>query len=117
MRIRGEPVSQGTPYSRFADAGLPGDEDNTTFTALRLLPPAQQQIELLLTAKQGRGPRLMLGLEPALDLAGPEHLMHMYAVRKTLQCVPSEIAVIEERTDQPVRDGRNDEGIGLGDCL
>jgi hypothetical protein len=59
----------------------------------------------------------MLSLEPVLDLARTEHLAHMHRVRKALQGVPPELAVIEERTNQAVCDRGNDEGIGLGNTL
>jgi hypothetical protein len=43
----------------------------------------------------------MLGLESAFDLAGPKHLADVYRLRKTLEGVPPEIAIIEERTYEP----------------
>src|SRR5262245_64504861 len=59
----------------------------------------------------------MLGLEPALDLAGSKYLADVHGLRKALKGVPPKIALIEERTHQPVCDWRNDKGIGLGDRL
>jgi hypothetical protein len=62
-------------------------------------------------------PRLMLGLEPALDLAGTEHMAHVHPLGKTLERVPPEIPVVEQRSDQAVGDRQDYEGIGLGNRL
>ena len=65
MRLALKPGQQAFGDARLADAGLAGKQHDPAFAALGLVPPAQQQLHLLLAANQ-RGQRVRAPrLEPA----------------------------------------------------
>jgi hypothetical protein len=59
----------------------------------------------------------MLGLEPALNFADPEHLTHMRRPSKALERVSPEIKMVEERTDEAMCCRGDDNRVGLGNRL
>jgi hypothetical protein len=59
----------------------------------------------------------MLRLEPALDLAPSEYLPHMHWHGKALERLSAEIAIFEQRPDQPMRLGRDDHCVRVGERL
>jgi hypothetical protein len=59
----------------------------------------------------------MLSLEPALNLADPEHLTHMCRLSKALERVSPEIAIVEERTNEAMCCRGDDNRVGLGNRL
>src|SRR5262245_61866972 len=117
MRLTAQLFLQRPRQPRLADARLSRQQHHAALAALGLVPAAQQQLKFLFPPEKWRRSRLMLRLEPAFNLAYPEHLTHMHWLGKSLERVPPEIAVVEERTDQAVGDGRDDDRIGLSDRL
>ena len=65
VRLAGNSFEQRRAEARLADAGLAREQDDAARAALRLLPAAQQQLELLVAAQQRRDAGLVQGLEAA----------------------------------------------------
>ena len=115
----GSPLSRSTnglSDARFADAGLARDQHDAAVAALRLLPAAQEQVDLLVAADERRGGRAQR-LEPALGGARAQHLPRRHILGEALERDGAEIAILEQAADQPPCARCNHHGARLGQRL
>src|SRR5215472_3367102 len=85
--------------ARFADAWFARDQHHLPVAALSLLPPANEEVDLLLASNQRRHSRPRR-FEPALDRAGAQHLPRRYVLSEALECDGAEIAIFEQAANQ-----------------
>src|SRR5215469_12896802 len=55
VRLAAEPLHNGLSDARFSDARLAREQHHAALAALSLLPPAQEQVDLLVAADERRG--------------------------------------------------------------
>ena len=72
MRLAAKLVDQRPQNARLADAWLSDEQYTLAFTALGLLPPGQQQVDLLIAPDNGGNGRSV----PLLESAGAQRLAH-----------------------------------------
>ena len=83
------------------------EQDDAARAALRLLPTAQQQLQLVVAAQQRRHAGRMQGVEAAFRGARTQDLPGPHRLGEALERHRAEIAVIEEPAGEAVR-GRLD---------
>src|SRR5262245_15155811 len=95
VRLRLQPLFQRKRDVRFADAGVAGQHHDAPFALSRTLPPAQQQIDLLVAPEQRCRLRFVLRFEPALHLARSQNLPSWDGLLPTFERDGAAIAVLE----------------------
>jgi hypothetical protein len=101
---------------RLADARLAGDQHRPPFAGLRLLPAAQQQLELLVTPDERRLPRaqrLEAAQHPALADDPPRRLR----LGKSGKRLRPEIGKLEQPANLPARRIGDDQRVRHGQRL
>ena len=102
---------------RLADSRLAGEQHHLSMPALRLLPSAAQQADLLVAAdelrRRARGGGL--GLVGRLQLAADG--IGLYRIGDALEAVRAEVTVLERVTGQLARQFGDDDRVRLGECL
>ena len=96
--------------SRLADARLAGNQHHASFTALRLLPAADQQLDFLVTPDERRFPRAQC-LEAAQHPALANNPPHRLRLGEAGQRLRPEIGEIEQPADLPARRFANDQRV------
>src|SRR4051812_42491863 len=66
VRLADQPLLQCSDQARLADAGLAREQHDLALAVLRVLPPVEQQAQLVLAADQRRGGAGLPGVEAAL---------------------------------------------------
>src|SRR5262245_9382009 len=96
MRVAGNFLEQRRRQTRLADAGFAGKQDDAPLALLRLLPPMQQQLQLLVAAQQGSDASLAQSLEPAFRRAAPEDLPGVHRLGEALEGYCTEVKIVEQ---------------------
>jgi hypothetical protein len=109
VRFALQSAHQAFGEPRLADAGLAGEQDDTSFAGLGLPPTAQQQIDLLLPAGEGRQVMPASRIEPADARILAEHPPCLQRLGGLLHHDRSERAAIEQPSRQPVSAARDDD--------
>jgi hypothetical protein len=102
--------------ARFADAWLARNEHHAALAALRLVPSAQECVDLLLTADEGRHGAAQR-LKATVNCAQACHLPDLHWIAKALNRHESEIPVLEEPAKKAPGAVTNDHSIWLGQSL
>ena len=103
VRLALEPRAHFPHQTRLADPGLAGQQDDMPLAVFGLLPSAQQQRDLLVTADQRRQARRLprleapFGLTLAFDPPGGKRL------GEALEPPGSEVVELEHAAEQPAR--------------
>src|SRR5260370_14495890 len=84
MRLTLEPRQQAFSDARLADAGLAREQHDPTLAKLGLIPTAQQQLDLLLSANERRQPARAPRLEAADAGRLAAHLPSFHRVQQAL---------------------------------
>src|SRR6516162_10868525 len=113
----GEPFQKRSGEPRFADAGLPRNQDNLAFAALGTPPAAEKHLELLLTPDQGGQTLATQGLEATLDRAGSDCCPGPNRSGETLETVRAKVFKLEQGAEEPPRALGNDDAVRFGDAL
>src|SRR5260370_31844317 len=100
---------QAFSESRLAEAGLGREQPDPTLAKLGLIPTAQQQLDLLLSANERRQPARAPRLEAADAGRLAAHLPSFHRVQQALHLDSSYRAAVEHPPDQPMRARRNDD--------
>ena len=101
----------------FSEARFPADRYDLATRGFGARPSPHQQVNFLLTPDQTCQCRSAQCLEPAGDSAGTEHLPHQDGGRDALDLDRTEVAVLEQITEQPARAWGDHDGFRLGQCL
>jgi hypothetical protein len=101
---------------RLANARFAGNRHHPTFTALRLLPAADKQLDFLLTPDERRFPRAQR-LEPAYLVALAQHSPSVLRQGEAGELLRPEILQIEQPADLPACRFANDQRIRRGQGL
>jgi hypothetical protein len=112
-----EPFQKRGGEPRFADAGLPRNQDDLAFAAPCSLPAAEQDLELLLTPDQGGQTLAMQRFEAALDHTGSDCCPGPNRSGETLETVRAKVFKLEQGAEQPPRALANDDSVRFGDAL
>ena len=100
VRLAAQALEDGLGDPRLADAWLAREQDDRALSALRLLPAAQEQIDLLAAPDERRRARAQR-LEPALGGAHAQRLPCRDGLSEAFERDCPEIAVVEEAASQP----------------
>ena len=116
MRLLRDTLLHRFGQPRFTDARLGGDQHGAPFAGFRLVPSAQQQLDLLVAADQRRRARAQR-FEPAADFAFGQHLEGMRRSGKSLERLRAEIAQLEQAADVAARRLGDHDAVGRGKRL
>src|SRR5262249_15256570 len=111
--IIAQPLQHGLGETRFADAGLTGYQDHRTIAAFYLLPASHQQLNLLITAQQGRSGYAQ-GLEPAIDRACTDDSPDRRRLAEARYGYTPEREIFEQSTDEAAGAAVDDHRIRFG---
>jgi hypothetical protein len=100
--------------ARLAEARFARNQYNLTFPRFGPFPEAYQQVNLLVAANEPSQGRSAQRLEPARDGARMQHLPSWHRGGEPLDLEGTEIAVLEEIADEPVRVCGDHDSIRLG---
>src|SRR6516164_5697954 len=114
MRAAVNALSQGYGNARLTKAGFSRDQYDLAVPRFGALPPAHQQVDLLVTADQRGQSRAAQRLETAGDGARAKHLPGRHRRGKSFDLDGAKIAVLEEIDDQPAGARPDDDGVRLG---
>jgi len=94
-----EPFHDSLSDTRLADPGFAGDQHHATVAPFCLLPPPQEQINLLVAPDKRRGRRAQR-LEAALHHARAQHFVCLRPIGEALRLDAAEIAVLKQTAQQ-----------------
>ena len=94
MGLASDVLGQRRREPRLADARLAGEEDHSSFAALRLVPAAQEQLDFLVSPDERRRSRAQ-GLEAADLAALAQDPPGALRIAKTGELLRSEVFQIE----------------------
>ena len=120
MRFALDPDQQGFGDARLADARLTREQHNATLTGFGLIPPAQQQVHLLLATNKWGERASAPRVEPTDASRLTAHLPRLQRLRQFVALVGGKRAAVEHGTHQAPRAGRNNDlarrchGLQLG---
>ena len=95
MRLALDPSQQAFSDARLANARLTREQHNATLAGLGLIPPAQQQVHLLLATNEWGQRASAPRVEPADASRLTAHLPRLQRLRQSVALVGSERAAIE----------------------
>src|ERR1700741_5182327 len=114
--IIAQPICRGLGEARFADAGLTRYQHDRAIATFCLLPPAHQQLDLLITAEQWCSGYAQ-GLEAAIDRARAHDSPSRHWVAEAFDGHAPESEIFEETTDEAAGAAVDDHRIRLGQRL
>ena len=91
--------------------GLMSLSGSASVAALRLVPAAQEQVDLLVAADERRAGRAQR-LEPVLHRARTHHLVCLHPISEALRLDATEILVLEQPGQEPASCWANNHGAG-----
>ena len=112
--LGGEPLAQRQNQTRFADAGLAGEQHGLALLLEGLIPAVQEQAELLVAADEGRQ-QVRLDVQQAAHARGPDHAMQGDRLADPLEHPASQLLGDEDAAHQSQR-VRGD-GDAVRSCL
>ncbi len=104
MGLGGDALAQDLGDAALADAGLTAQQHDLTLARLGLRPAAQQQFHLFLAPHQRRQRHLAVGgIEAAVGGARTHHFEQMHRLGDALECLRTQIGVVEQPFGQHPR--------------
>src|SRR5215472_11411674 len=116
VRITLDVLRQRHGHSRLANPRLPGEQHHPPLTAFRLLPAAQQQVELFVAPDQRCGLRTQC-FKAADDATVPDHAPGALRLGKTGEWLRSKIFDLKQATNLAAGAPGNDERARSCECL
>ena len=98
-----EPLAYFPHQTRLANSGLAGQQDDMPLAVFDLLPLAQEQRDLLVTADQRRQARRLPRLKAPFGLSFTFHPPGGKRFGKAFEALGPEVLEIEQAAQQPVR--------------
>jgi hypothetical protein len=111
-----QPFPDRLSDARFADAGLARYQHDAAIATLRLVPAAQEQVDLLVATDE-RGAGCAQRLEPALHRARTRHLVCLHPISEALRLDAAKIAILEQTAQQTAGGEIDGDRAGRRPCL
>src|SRR4029077_15283961 len=117
MRLGPDVLGQGGREPRLADTRLAGDQNPSSFAALRLLPTADKQLDFLVTPDEGSQASSMQRFEPAFHRTCAQYRPGVHRPGDALEVVCPEVFQLEQVAEELSRTFGNNHRVRFRNAL
>ena len=117
MRLGPDVLGQGDREPRLADTRLAGDQNHSSFAALRLLPTADKQLDFLVTPDEGSQASCMQRFEPAFHRTCAQYRPGVHRPGDALEVLCPKVLKLEQIAEQFAGAFCDDDRVRFGNPL